>query len=241
MAFSCLIVDDEPLAQEILVKYVSDCPMLQLEGVCSNAFEALELLSSKEIRLLFLDIRMPVLSGLQFLQTVTSPPLVIFTTAYPEYALEGFESDAVDYLLKPFSFERFLRAVRKALQLLPDRLQSLPPEPIIQESGHSILLRADKKVHRVDVDQILYLHSTGDYVKVCCNDRSLVVHDTLSHMQVQLSSDRFLRVHKSYVVAFDKIDYIEGNQIKVGRVMIPLGAGYREAFMRRMKVIPGVT
>ncbi len=223
MNINCLLVDDEPASREILEKYIRDCPFLHLSGSCKNAFEAAEQLNQSAVQLLFLDINMPKLSGLGFYKSLVNPPDVIFTTAYPEYAVEGFEVEAVDYLLKPFSFERFLKAVNKVQQKYQ---QNTKQEPA------SIILRADKKLHRVKTDTIYYLEALGDYVKVHCREKTVVVHTTLQNLLNDLPDDRMVRVHKSFAIARDKIEWIEGNQIHILDAKIPIGKRYKTVFMQ---------
>src|SRR5258705_12128082 len=156
----CVIIEDEPLARNVLKKYITDYPLLELAAVCNDAIEAQSVLASGNIQLLFLDINLPRISGISFLKTLSHPPMVIFTTAYPEFAVEGFELDAIDYLLKPFSFERFLKAANKAVQQLNKK------EIAEQATPSFIFLKADKKVHKVNLDDILYIEAAGDYIKI---------------------------------------------------------------------------
>ena len=158
MKIHCMIVEDEPASQDILKAYVADCPNLSLVATCKNAFEANDVLMNRKVDLMFLDINMPGLSGMKFYQSLSHPPFVIFTTAYPEFALEGFEVDAVDYLLKPFPFERFLKAVNRAA----DRLKKVAGN---QSKDEFVLFKADKKIHKILLSEILYLEALGDYVK----------------------------------------------------------------------------
>jgi DNA-binding LytR/AlgR family response regulator len=229
MKIKCLIVDDEPLSQDVLKRYIEDSPMLELSGIAFDAFEANNLLQAGDVQLIFLDINMPKLSGIRFVKTLSSPPLVVFTTAYPEYAIEGFELDAVDYLVKPFPFERFLKAVNKAIEKLS----------FIQQKHSStcgfILLKSDKKVYKVNYDEVQYLQSFGDYVKVFVAGKCLIVHDTFKNMQEQLPADRFVRIHKSYLIAVDKIQYFEGNQVKIANELIPIGLNYKDDLIRQLK------
>jgi DNA-binding LytR/AlgR family response regulator len=224
----CIIVDDEPLSQDVLKKYIADTPMLELINVCSDAFEASQIISSNEIQLMYLDINMPKLSGISLVKTMTKPPLIIFTTAYPQYAIEGFEVDAVDYLVKPFSYERFLKATNKAIEKI--NLSQLKNT----SSNNYILLKADKKVFKINYDEINYLQCFGDYIKVFTLDKCLVTHDTFKNIQEQLPGKYFLRIHKSYIVALDKIKYIDGNQLKVAEEMIPIGLNYKDEFVKRL-------
>ena len=229
MKIKCLIVDDEPLSQDVLKKYIEESSLLELMGTSSDAFEANTMLQAHDIQLIFLDINMPKLSGIRFVKTLTDPPLIIFTTAYPQYAIEGFEVDAVDYLVKPFSFERFLKAVNKAIEKIN----------YMQLKNHAgsgfILLKSDKKVYKVNYEDITYLQSFGDYVKVFTSGKCLVVHDTFKNIQEQLPEREFVRVHKSYLIAFGKIQYIEGNQVKIGNELIPVGLNYKEDLAKRLK------
>lgn len=229
MKIKCLIVDDEPLSQDVLKKYISDSPMLELVNTCFDAFEATEILQTSVIQLIFLDINMPRLSGVRFVRTLSNPPLIIFTTAYPEYAIEGFEVDAVDYLVKPFSYERFLKAVNKAVEKI-----SLSQLRKTSADGF-LLLKSDKKVYKVNFGDIFYMQSLGDYIKVFTSGKCIVVHDTIKNMVEQLPESKFIRVHKSYVIAIDKIQFIEGNQVKVSDEMIPVGLSFRDDLQRVLK------
>ena len=209
MKINCIIVDDEPASREILEKYVADCSFLNLVQTCKNAFEATETINDIDIQLIFLDINMPKLSGMKFYRSLTNPPFVIFTTAYPEFAVEGFEVNAVDFLLKPFPFERFLKAVNKAI----DNLKNQTNENNYHEF---IFLKSDKKIHRIIINEIYHLESIGDYVKVFFNGR-------------------FIRIHKSHAVAINKIDTVEGNMVKIKDKFFPIGQTYRNEFMTLIK------
>jgi len=228
-AIQCAIIEDEPLAQNILKKYIEDHPALELKAVCNNAEEAQKVLLRRDIELLFLDINLPKLSGISFLKTLPHQPLVIFTTAYPEYAVEGFELDAIDYLLKPFSFERFLKAANKAVQ-------QLNKKDIGDQAALSfIFLKADKKVHKVNLDDILYIEAAGDYIKVITESGQYIVNDTLKSLQDELPPVQFIRVHKSYIISRSKIKFFEGNYVKVGDADIPIGNSYKEEISTRLK------
>lgn len=212
---NCLIVDDEPLAREVLESYVQEISALKLVGACKSAIEARALLNQQAIDLIFLDINMPEVSGISFYKTLVNKPKVIFTTAYPEYAIEGFELSAVDYLLKPFSFERFEKAVRKV------------NAGTIQENDF-IMLKADKKIHKVDFSQILYFESIGDYVKVILKEgKNLIIADTLKKLEEALPAD-FIRIHKSYIISIPDLQYIEGNQVRLSDANLPIGQSYRD-------------
>ncbi len=231
MSILCMIIEDEPLAQNILKKYIGEVNSLELVAVCSNALEAQHAIQSKDIHLLFLDINLPKLSGINFLKTLPTPPLVIFTTAYPEFAVEGFELDAIDYLVKPFSFERFLKAVNKAL----NNINRLPAHSDNKPADDFIFLKADKKVYKIDFEDILYAEATGDYVKVITLEGQYTANVTLKRLLEQLPSNLFIRVHKSYLISANKIKFFEGNYIKVAQTDIPIGAAYREEIFARLK------
>ena len=228
-AIQCAIIEDEPLAQNILKKYIEDYPALELAAVCNNAEEAQKILLRQDVELLFLDINLPKLSGISFLKTLPRQPLVIFTTAYPEYAVEGFELDAIDYLLKPFSFERFLKAANKAVQQLNKK------EIAEQATPSFIFLKADKKVHKVNPDDILYIEAAGDYIKIMTESGQYMVNDTLKSLQDELPPVQFIRVHKSYIISRNKIKFFEGNYVKVGNANIPIGNSYKEEISTRLK------
>jgi len=223
MTIHCLIVEDEPASQDILKAYIADCPNLNLVETCKNAFEANEVLMNRNIDLMFLDINMPGLSGMKFYQSLSHPPFVIFTTAYPEFALEGFEVDAVDYLLKPFPFDRFLKAVNRAA----DRLKKVAGN---QMKDDFVLFKADKKIHKIFLSDIHYLEALGDYVKIHLKDRFIVVHETMQNLQNQLPEPPFCRIHKSFIVSVNKFSYIEGNSLQIGDQSIPIGNTYRDHF-----------
>ena len=227
-AIQCAIIEDEPLAQNILKKYIEDHPALELTAVCNNAEEAQKVLLRRDVELLFLDINLPKLSGISFLKTLPHQPLVIFTTAYPEYAVEGFELDAIDYLLKPFSFERFLKAANKAVQ-------QLNKKGIAEQNPSFIFLKADKKVHKVNLDDILYIEAAGDYIKIMTESGQYIVNDTLKSLQDELPPAQFIRVHKSYIISRNKIKFFEGNYVKVGDADIPIGNSYKEEISTRLK------
>lgn len=223
MKVSCIIVDDEPASREILEKYISDCKSLNLIASCKNAFEANELINQEEIQLIFLDINMPKLSGLKFYKSLTNPPFVILTTAYPEYAVEGFEVEAIDYLLKPFSFERFLKSINKALNVFSQKGNS--------NQNPYVILKSDKKLYRININEINYLEALGDYVKVDYLNQSIVVHETFQNILNQLDDSNLYRIHKSFAVSLDKFEHIEGNMVKIKDNSIPIGQTYRSEFL----------
>ncbi len=235
MKIRCLVADDEPPALKIMQRYIDQVPGLELVGQCSDALEANEWLQREPVDLLFLDINMPRLSGMSLARSLSHPPLIVFTTAYPEYAVEGFELEALDYLLKPFSFERFLKAVNKAANLLEG---SRPSAGSGRATG-VLLAKADRKLYRLPYEDILYLQAYGDYVKIVTRQQLIMPKERLQHYEKTLPSDQFLRVHRSYIIALSAIRYLEGNLLRIGEEHIPVGESYREKVMRLIKN-PGV-
>ena len=226
---NCIIIDDEPLSQDIMKDYIASCPELNLTGIFPNALLARDVIASGEVDLLLLDINMPKLSGISLVKSLSNPPLVVFVTAYPEFAVEGFDLDAVDYLLKPVSYERFLKAINRVVE----KLQNERPA---ETAGEHIMVKADKKMFRLDYSDIYYIEAQGDYIKIYTDNRTLMVYDSLSGMEEKLPTDRFLRIHKSYIVSLSKIEYIEGNQIKVNKTLLPVSQKYREELMLRLNL-----
>lgn len=224
--YTCMIVEDEPLAQNVLIKYIAEHPALELAAVCSDGLEAQQVLNRLPVQILFVDINLPKLSGINFIKTMNRHPLVIFTTAYPEFAVEGFELDATDYLLKPFSFERFLKAVNKAIEKL-GQASAISSNSELAATP-SIFLKADKKMHHIRLDDIHYVEAAGDYMKLVMGSGTILVNETMKNLQDTFPASHFIRVHKSYLVALAKIRFVEGNYIQVADKSIPIGATYRE-------------
>jgi DNA-binding LytR/AlgR family response regulator len=236
MKLKCLIIDDEDLARGVVETYLKDIDFLETVASCCNAIEALSYLNSNSIDILFLDINMPKLDGLSFLKTLKFPPKVIITTAYREFAVEGFELDVVDYLCKPFSFERFLVAVNKTVNRIKSDLVHTADQKLqIREekpSDQFIFVKADKKTYRVDFDNILFIEAVGDYIKIITTEKSLLIYMNLKDIEKMLPSNLFQRVHRSFLVSILKIDSIEGNRIKIKNGIIPIGRSYREGFLK---------
>lgn len=225
MNLNCIIIDDEPSSQKVLDVFIKKVPSLHLEATCNNATEALETLrNNSNIDLLFLDINMPNISGLSFYKSLKNPPAVIFTTAYSEYAIDGFEVNAIDYLLKPFSFDRFLTAVNKAF----DALQT--PENTTEEEA--IYVKENKTLHKVILQNILYVEALGDYVKIHLENTSIVTNSTFTNMLQQLPTTDFVRTHKSFAINLRKLNSVSGNQIIINNTKIPIGQTYKAAFMK---------
>lgn len=232
MKLRCLIVDDEPIAQQILEKYISQLDALSLVAKCNNAFEAMNTLHKEKIDLMFLDIRMPTLSGLEMLKSLSNAPKVILTTAYAEFAIDGYEFGIVDYLLKPISFERFLKAVNKIL--MPHYAKLTMPHSGEKSSEPTfIFFKADKKIYKFYHSEIFFFEGCGNYVKVYNEkEKPILVLDKLSELQGKLPSDFFVRVHKSYIVNVMQIQHLEGNLIKIGQKELPISVSYKEQLMK---------
>ena len=231
----CISIDDEPLAHKVIRAYCERLVFLELVESFKSAVDAMGYLTAEQVDLIFLDINMPVLKGLDFLRALRNPPMVIITSAHQEYALDGYELNVLDYLLKPFSFERFLKAVNKAAHL--QHLETPPPASPIStpapETPARIFVKSDKKTHQIHLADIRYLESAGSYVKIHLQDETLLVLDRLSHFESTLPAD-FVRVHKSFIVAIPKINTIEGNRIFIGDQAIPIGQVYKLNLQRAL-------
>ncbi|MCJ8167375.1 response regulator transcription factor [Pontibacter sp. E15-1] len=233
MKIRCIAVDDEPLALDILESYIAKLPFLKLVRTCSSATEAMQALQDEQIDLMFLDIEMPELTGIQFLNILKHQPLIIFTTAYPDYALEGFNQDAVDYLLKPIPFDRFLKAVTKAQERL-QRHEKTPdaPAPSAPHEQDFMFVKADYKSVRVDFKDILWIEGLKDYIIIQTKDQKIITLLSMNKMMEKLPEAKFLRVHRSYIVSLQKIESIEKSRIRIGPKEIPIGEVYKENFLK---------
>jgi DNA-binding LytR/AlgR family response regulator len=224
----CIIVEDETLAQDVIKDHLQKIKEFELVGVYRNALEAMEALRSKEVDVMFLDIYLPGMTGLDMLRSLPDPPLVVLTTAYAEYALESYEFSVIDYLLKPISFERFSKAVNKIKE---GRLFSqVGKEPGRQSQDH-IFIKSNNKFFKVNFSEIIYIEGMKDYLKIHTSEYTLVTHQTMNEMEKLLPSSRFIRVHKSYIIALAQIRTIYGNSIELGKTTIPIGINYKENVM----------
>jgi DNA-binding LytR/AlgR family response regulator len=235
MAIRCLIIDDEPPARDVLRRYVEELPILKFCGECGNAIQAISFLQQQPIDLLFLDIRMPQLNGIDFLKTLKHPPKIIFTTAYSEYALEGYELDVVDYLMKPIRFDRFLKAINKAFPT--HDLKQPVNEPVLAEKAAEafVYFRADRKMVKVLLNDILYIESMKDYVKVFTNTNTIITKQSISSVETMLPEKKFVRTHRSYIVSIDKIKSFTNEILEIGKAEIPIGKLYRNNVIKRLE------
>lgn len=237
MNIRCLIVDDEPLAVRLISSYIQQVPGLEIAAACNNAIEAFGILGEQKIDLLFLDIKMPKLIGTDFLRSISNPPKVIFITAYRDYALDGYELDIVDYLLKPVSFTRFMKAVSKATKLISidNHFSSVNTEANNNKDSF-LYFKIDKEMQKVLLHEILFIESSKEYVKLHLeNGKSLLVKQGLSSLQKLLSPHRFLRVHRSYIVTIEKISSYNPTYITIGNHKIPIGRLYKNEVHEALK------
>ena len=233
---NCLIIDDEPPARDVMKKHIAGVELLHLAGECSNAVEALSFLQSHSVELLFLDINMPHILGTSFIRTLKNPPKVIFTTAFRKYAVEGFDLNAVDYLLKPISFERFLQAVNKVMQmdLHIEELTNSSVETLTDQSNPFIYFRSDRKMMKVYLNDILFIESLKDYIKVVTTNKTIVSKQSISALEEILPKDTFIRVHRSYIIAMNKIESYNADLIEIGKKEIPIGRLFKHDVSRTL-------
>lgn len=225
----CIVVDDEPIARNIVIGYINQVPYLNLKTSCKSAFEAMETLKKENIDLMFLDINMPRLSGISMLRTLKEIPDVIITSAYSEYALEGYEFSVTDYLLKPFTFERFVQATEKVLAKRQITSSNLIDK---KEPETSLFVKSEKKLIKLDINEIRFIESYRNYVHIYTLNEKIVTKQTLTELEKELPLNVFVRIHKSYIVAYHHIKYIEGNYVSIGDKQIPIGKVFRDGLLK---------
>jgi DNA-binding LytR/AlgR family response regulator len=222
-----LIVDDEPLALDILEDFISKVPFMELAGRCENALDAAAMLNKDNINLLFLDIKMPDITGIQLLKSLKNPPVIIFTTAYSDYALEGYSLDVLDYLLKPISFERFLKAANKANDYLAQQAPTAPNEP----EADYIFVKTDYKIIKINFSDILFLEGLKDYIKIyTVNTKPILTLQSLKHFEAKLPTSKFIRIHRSYIISLQKIGSITKNRVVIGDKYLPISDSFKDPF-----------
>ena len=224
----CIIVEDELLAQQVIQNHLQKMNQFQLMATCSNAMEAAEVLNKQEVDLIFLDIQLPGMTGLHFLRSLPNPPLVVLTTAYAEYALESYEFNVIDYLLKPISFERFSKAINKIVE---GRLFTQATKERENPIPDHIFIKCNSKFFKVNFSEIKYIEGMKDYLKIHTADYKLITHQTMGEMEKTLPAKKFIRVHKSYIVATGHIKSIYGNSIEMEKTTIPIGNSYKDKVM----------
>ncbi|MGC4100336.1 LytR/AlgR family response regulator transcription factor [Ferruginibacter sp.] len=232
---NCLIVDDEPIARQIIETYCNHLSMLHVLGSCANALEAKAILQSSQVDILFLDVNMPVLDGVAFLKTLKNPPQVIFTTAYKEYATDAFDLSACDYLLKPFSLERFIIAVDKALEKLQVNNGVAPANADLINDSY-VFIKADGKIYKVFFTDILFAEANGNYTKIVTAQSQLLTSMTFTAVEELLPRSLFFRIHRSFIINKSSISYIEGNVVLIGKKEIPIGSNYKNDFLNEIGI-----
>lgn len=235
-----IIVDDEPLARDILETYIEQIPELNLVAKCSNALEANNILQSEDIDLMFLDIQMPQVTGTEFLKSLNNPPMVVFTTAYPNYAIEGFELDALDYLLKPIPMDRFMKAVNRAVEM-KNLFSSTNPETaevVDRPAGEKedfVFVKSDKKLVKIHYSDIIYIEGLKDYVIIRCKDTRVITLQTMKSLEARMPANIFKRIHRSYIVNLDEINAVVGNMVEVTEKgqskNLPIGKNYKDELL----------
>jgi len=222
----CIIIDDEPVARKIIREFVEKVPFLTLCGQFEDAVSADAFLKQNQVDLMFVDIEMPEVSGLEFVKSLPVKPMVVITTAFPEYALEGFELDIIDYLLKPVAFNRFSKAAQKAREYSELKDMALP-----NLLSSYIFVRCEKRIEKVELNDIFYIESVGNYINIYLEDRKLSAYLTMKSLEVQLPLNEFIKIHQSFLVSFSKINSIEGNHIKINNKLLPISRNYRDTIM----------
>lgn len=230
---NCIIVDDEPVAREILESHLEKIDSVKVLASCKNAIEAFKVINAEDIDLIFLDINMPEISGLSFARSMTKKIKIIFTTAYREYAVDGFDLQAVDYLMKPISFERLLQAINKFMdEIKPDQLSG--SKEIIPEKSDSFFVRSDRKMIKIDISGIRYIESLSDYIKIHMSDKTILTRETLSNIEIKLPHSDFLRIHRSYIVSTAAIESFTHEYVMVNKHELPISRSHKEEVMRRL-------
>lgn len=225
MKIKCLIVDDEPLAIKLIEKHIAKIDNLEVIATCNNALKAFEILNTQTIDLMFLDIKMPSMTGIDFLKNIKNPPKTIFTTAYRDFAIESYDLGVVDYLLKPITFERFFKAVDKYLS--EKSIPIVKQEQLISEEY--IIVKSGIKNHKIDTKDILYIESIKDYIKIfLTNNQTITAKHKISDMEVELNHNRFIRIHRSFIINREKVSAFSNNDIEVNGAEVPIGASYKE-------------
>jgi DNA-binding LytR/AlgR family response regulator len=232
---NCIIVDDEPTAREVLKIHLSQIPNIYLVGTCKNAIEAFQLLSTQKVDLIFLDINMPEISGLSFAKTISKATKIIFTTAYREFALDGFDLKAVDYLLKPISFKRLAQSIDSYIEVKPLAKEDSPKGKVAQEPF--IFVRSDRKMVKIVFSEVYYIESLGDYLKIHFKEKYILTRQTLSSIEMQLPPKEFIRIHRSFIINLYRIHSFTNEQIEIKKESLPISRGYKKDVLARLAII----
>ena len=236
MKIKCLIVDDEPLAIEAIEMHLENFSEIEIAGRCNNAMDAFEVLQKKNIDLIFLDIQMPKITGIGFIKSLSNLPKIIITTAYPDYAVEGFELDVVDYLLKPIPFERFMAAIDKFYKLRDKGISVVVDENALPADKNYMFVRSERKMVKIFFDEILFIESLKDYVQIKTKTRNVITKNQISNFESLLPANYFLRIHRSYIVAIDKIDAVAYNTIIIGKYELPISKSCKSNVMHTLNL-----
>ncbi len=236
MKTKCLIIDDEPLARDLMRNHIQKLENFEIIGECGDAMKALKELREQKIDLMFMDIQMPQITGMEFLKILKNPPKVIITTAYREYALEGFELDVVDYLLKPITFERFLKSVNKYYQMTQDEIPvAMPVSEIIQPAEPFIYVKENKRVIKVHLNEILYVEGLSEYVQIYTDKKKIITKTTMTSLEEKLPGDSFLRIHKSFIVSLLRIEAFTASTIEVPGKELPIGRSFKNSVFHALQ------
>lgn len=235
MKIKCIIVEDEKLAAEKLASFIYKITILELVSVFDDGISAIDYLQNQAVDLVFLDIEMKGFNGIQFLRTAQAKPAIIITSAYEKYAIKGYEYSVIDYLLKPYSLERFLQGVDKAINMKSLKEKALNYELIASQANEYIFLKSENRIEKVELDDILFIEGMKDYLRIHTTSRKIMTLQSFSGIQKHLPENRFIRVHNSYIVSFNKIENIERSRIKIGTMLIPISEKYRDSFFRSIK------
>jgi DNA-binding LytR/AlgR family response regulator len=236
MRLNCVVTDDEPVARDILEEYISMTPNLNLIAKCSNALETFAILKNNDVEILFIDIKMPEINGIEFIRSLKKTPYVIFTTAFSSYAVEGFDLNAVDYLLKPISFERFIKSVDRVFERM-----SVPKSINTENSVNSLkkddffFIKSDSGLIKIDYDKILYIEGMENYVRIVCENKSIVSLTTMKAMEIKLAKDKFLRIHRSFIINMDKVDKVLDFNFYINNKAIQVGKSYKKIILEILK------
>jgi DNA-binding LytR/AlgR family response regulator len=238
MKTRCLVIDDEPLARDLMRNHIEKLENFEICAECGDAMKALQELHNHKIDLMFMDIQMPQITGIEFLKTLKNPPKVILTTAYREYALDGFELDVVDYLLKPITFERFLKSINKYYQATQEEINN--SKPVTHNSNHVeeafIYVKENKKVVKLHLSEILYVEGLSEYVQIYTTDKKIITKTSMTNMSDKLPEDNFIRIHKSFIVSLSKIEAFTSSSIEVPGKELPIGRSYKNAVLEVLRV-----
>lgn len=238
MKTRCLVIDDEPLARDLMRNHIEKLENFEICAECGDAMKALQELHNHKIDLMFMDIQMPQITGIEFLKTLKNPPKVILTTAYREYALEGFELDVVDYLLKPITFERFLKSINKYYQATQDEINNLKPVSVNNSNTEEafIYVKENKKVVKVHLSDILYVEGLSEYVQIYTTGKKIITKTSMTNMSDKLPEDNFIRIHKSFIVSLSKIEAFTSSSIEVPSKELPIGRSYKNSVLEVLRV-----